>query len=44
MSGSTFIWGKDELGALTEGTWSLEEWREDLENEIASHFRPCGGS
>jgi hypothetical protein len=26
VSGSTFIWAKDDLSALTEGTWSLEEW------------------
>lgn len=42
VSGRAFIWAKDDLSALTEGTWSLEEWRKDVENEMASHFRPMG--
>jgi gamma-glutamylcyclotransferase (GGCT)/AIG2-like uncharacterized protein YtfP len=40
VSGSTFIWAKDDLSALTEGTWSLEEWKRNVEKEIASYFRP----
>lgn len=40
VSGRTFEWAEDDLSALTEGTWSLEEWRKEVEEEMASHFRP----
>ncbi|KFY32986.1 hypothetical protein V495_08540 [Pseudogymnoascus sp. VKM F-4514 (FW-929)] len=37
--GSTFMWAHDPAD-LEEGTWSLEEWKKDIEEEMASHFRP----
>jgi hypothetical protein len=40
VSGKAFLWAESDRSALTEGTWSLEEWREDVEKEMASHFRP----
>lgn len=40
VSGRTFIWAENDLGALTEGTWSLEEWKRDVEEEMVSHFQP----
>jgi len=40
VSGRTFEWAEDDLSALTEGTWSLEEWRREVEEEMASHFLP----
>lgn len=39
LSGKTFMWDSD-LAELVEGTWSLEEWKKDIEEEMASHFRP----
>jgi hypothetical protein len=39
MSGRTFVWASDPT-ELVEGTWSLEEWKKDIEEEMASHFRP----
>lgn len=39
MSGRTFVWASDPT-ELVEGTWSLEEWKKDVEEEMASHFRP----
>jgi hypothetical protein len=38
MSGRTFMW-TDDPTELMEGTWSLEEWKNGVEEEIASHFR-----
>jgi gamma-glutamylcyclotransferase (GGCT)/AIG2-like uncharacterized protein YtfP len=40
VSGRTFIWAKKDRSELAEGTWSLEEWRRGVEEEMASHFRP----
>lgn len=40
VSGSTFMWAKRDTSELTDGTWSLEEWKRDVEEEMASHFRP----
>jgi gamma-glutamylcyclotransferase (GGCT)/AIG2-like uncharacterized protein YtfP len=37
VSGRTFLWAKSDTSELTEGTWSLEEWKRDVE---ASYFRP----
>jgi gamma-glutamylcyclotransferase (GGCT)/AIG2-like uncharacterized protein YtfP len=37
--GRTFMWAGDPA-ELTEGTWSLEEWKKEVEEEMASHFRP----
>lgn len=37
--GRTFVWASDPT-ELEEGTWSLEEWKKDIEEEMASHFRP----
>ncbi|KAL5351531.1 hypothetical protein ACLOAV_003390 [Pseudogymnoascus australis] len=37
--GRTFVWARDPT-ELEEGTWSLEEWKKDIEEEMASHFRP----
>lgn len=37
--GKTFVWANDPT-ELVEGTWSLEEWKKEVEEEIASHFRP----
>ncbi|RDW75403.1 hypothetical protein BP6252_06545 [Coleophoma cylindrospora] len=39
VSGRVFAWADRDLGELTEGTWSLEEWKQGIE-EMASHFRP----
>ncbi|TVY45100.1 hypothetical protein LOCC1_G002921 [Lachnellula occidentalis] len=39
VSGRTFMWA-DDLTELTEGTWSVEEWKKGVEEEMASHFRP----
>jgi gamma-glutamylcyclotransferase (GGCT)/AIG2-like uncharacterized protein YtfP len=39
VSGRTFMWADDPT-ELTEGTWSLEEWKNGVEEEMASHFRP----
>ncbi|OBT78515.1 hypothetical protein VF21_01043 [Pseudogymnoascus sp. 05NY08] len=39
VSGRTFVWASDPA-ELVEGTWSLEEWKKDIEEEMASHFRP----
>jgi hypothetical protein len=37
--GRTFMWA-DEPTELIEGTWSLEEWKNGVEEEMALHFRP----
>ncbi|KFZ10655.1 hypothetical protein V502_08018 [Pseudogymnoascus sp. VKM F-4520 (FW-2644)] len=37
--GRTFMWASDPT-ELVEGSWSLEEWKKDIEEEMASHFRP----
>jgi gamma-glutamylcyclotransferase (GGCT)/AIG2-like uncharacterized protein YtfP len=37
--GTTFMWADDPT-KLMEGTWSLEEWKNGVEEEMASHFRP----
>jgi gamma-glutamylcyclotransferase (GGCT)/AIG2-like uncharacterized protein YtfP len=39
VSGRTFMWA-DNPTELMEGTWSLEEWENGVEEEMASHFRP----
>ena len=39
VSGRSFTW-EDDLTELTEGTWSLEEWKNGVAQEMASHFRP----
>jgi hypothetical protein len=39
VSGRTFMW-TDDPSELMEGTWSLEEWKNGVEEEMASHFRP----
>jgi hypothetical protein len=39
VSGRTFMWAGDPT-ELMEGTWSLEEWKSGVEEEMASHFRP----
>ncbi|OBT61602.1 hypothetical protein VE03_08875 [Pseudogymnoascus sp. 23342-1-I1] len=39
VSGRTFVWANDPA-ELVEGTWSLEDWKKDIEEEMASHFRP----
>jgi hypothetical protein len=39
VSGRTFMWADDPT-ELIEGTWSLEEWKNGVEEEMASHFRP----
>jgi gamma-glutamylcyclotransferase (GGCT)/AIG2-like uncharacterized protein YtfP len=38
--GRTFLWATSDTCELTEGTWSLEEWKwkRDVEKEMASHF------
>lgn len=38
VSGKTFGWRADPA-ELTEGTWSLEDWKREVEEEMASHFR-----
>ena len=40
VQGRTFVWADKYSEELTEGTWSLEEWRKGVEEEMASHFRP----
>ncbi len=40
--GRTFMWA-DDTTELTEGTWSLDEWKNGVEEEMASHFRPVEG-
>lgn len=43
VSGRTFMRAKaGDLTGLTEGTWSLEEWKKGLKEEMESHFRPLG--
>jgi gamma-glutamylcyclotransferase (GGCT)/AIG2-like uncharacterized protein YtfP len=42
VPGRTFMWADDPT-ELTEGTWSLEEWKNGVEEEMASHFRPLEG-
>jgi gamma-glutamylcyclotransferase (GGCT)/AIG2-like uncharacterized protein YtfP len=37
--GRTFVWADDPT-ELMEGTWSLEEWKNGVEEEMASHFPP----
>lgn len=37
--GRTFMCADDPT-ELIEGTWSLEEWKNGVEEEMASHFRP----
>ncbi|OBT89331.1 hypothetical protein VE02_01441 [Pseudogymnoascus sp. 03VT05] len=37
--GRTFVWASDPA-ELVAGTWSLEEWKKDIDEEMASHFRP----
>lgn len=39
VSGRTFMWAGDPT-ELTEGVWSLEEWKNGIEEEMASHFSP----
>ena len=39
VSERTFMWANDST-ELMEGTWSLEEWKDGVEEEMASHFRP----
>jgi hypothetical protein len=39
VSGRTFMWA-DDPAELMEGTWSLEEWKNEVKEEMASHFRP----
>lgn len=39
VSGRTFMWADDPT-ELMEGTWSLEEWKNGVQEEMASHFRP----
>lgn len=39
VSGRTFMWADDPT-ELMEGTWSLEERKNGVEEEMASHFRP----
>lgn len=39
VSGKTFMWADDPT-ELIEGTWSLEAWKNEVEEEMASHFRP----
>jgi hypothetical protein len=39
VSGRTFMWADDPT-ELIEGTWSLEGWKNGVEEEMASHFRP----
>jgi hypothetical protein len=39
VPGRTFMWASDPT-ELVEGTWSLEEWKSGVEEEMASHFRP----
>jgi hypothetical protein len=34
------MWAETDRSALREGTWSLEEWKKDVEKEMASHFKP----
>jgi len=36
-SGRTFMWA-DNPAELIEGTWSLGEWKNGVEEEMASHF------
>ncbi len=42
VSGRTFMWADDPT-ELIEGTWSLEKWKNGVEEEMASHFRPLEG-
>jgi hypothetical protein len=37
VSGRTFMWA-DNPAELIEGTWSLGEWKNGVEEEMASHF------
>jgi hypothetical protein len=39
VQGRTFEWAGDKE-ELEEGTWSLEDWKKGVEEEMASHFRP----
>jgi len=39
VGGCAFEWLGDK-GELREGSWSLKEWKEGVEEEMASHFRP----
>lgn len=40
VAGRAFVWVDDHT-ELIEGTWSLEEWKNGVEEEeMASHFRP----
>ncbi|EPE31308.1 BtrG-like protein [Glarea lozoyensis ATCC 20868] len=38
VAGRTFMWAGDPT-ELMGGTWSLEEWENGVEEEMASHFR-----
>jgi len=40
VSGRMFVWADADLRALEEGTWWLEEWKREVEEEMASHFQP----
>lgn len=40
VAGRTFVWAGNS-GELVEGTWSLEEWKNGVEEEMASYFRFC---
>ncbi|RFU29023.1 hypothetical protein B7463_g7305, partial [Scytalidium lignicola] len=39
VPGRTFMWADDST-ELKEGTWSLEDWKNRVEEEMISHFRP----
>lgn len=39
VPGRTFLWHSDPT-ELVEGEWSLQEWKKEVEEEMASHFRP----
>lgn len=38
--GKTFCWRDVGLKELEDGEWDLEEWKKNVEEEMASHFRP----
>lgn len=39
ISGRNFAWTADPM-ELSEEMWPLEEWKREVEEEMASHFRP----
>jgi gamma-glutamylcyclotransferase (GGCT)/AIG2-like uncharacterized protein YtfP len=39
VPGRTFMWASNPT-ELMEGTWSLEKWKREVEEEMASHFCP----